>query len=237
MASHVSWTGQSRSFAVRGTQCAVRNEKGDHSMNRSVSKGLGRAGLAALAAALTSTLLGTTVSAAAPAGAVARPGAERGCPVVYFDLGETLVHTAGDGSIGYLPGAASYLRALRARHIRVGLITNVPPSWGRTDAERAARLKTEVDAAWRGSAPFAWQDFGDRILTPRTEAERKPAPVLWQRAKADSGRCRLVYQAETADEVKVAASLGYVPYQVGQVHRPSFLPVGLIELLDRRSSG
>lgn len=122
-------------------------------------------------------------------------------------------------------------------HIRVGLITNVPPSWGRTDAERAARLKTEVDAAWRGSAPFAWQDFGDRILTPVPRPNASRLPVLWQRAKADSGRCRLVYQAETADEVKVAASLGYVPYQVGQVHRPSFLPVGLIELLDRRSSG
>ncbi|MFI6475360.1 hypothetical protein ACIBL5_34575 [Streptomyces sp. NPDC050516] len=152
---------------------------------------------------------------------------------MYFDLGETLVHTADDGSTGYQPGAAAYLRALREHHIRIGLITNVPPSWGTTDAERAARLKKEVDATWRGSAPFAWQDFGDRILTPRTEAERKPAPVLWQRAKADSGRCRLVYEAETTEEVDVAGSLGYVPYQVGQPHRPAFLPVALIELLGR----
>lgn len=220
----------------------MRKEKGDDAMNRSPSKGLGRAGLA-LGAALASTVLCTTVSAAAPGGAsggtskdsVARMDAERACPVAYFDLGETLVHTAADGSIDYQPGAASYLRTLREHHIRIGLITNVPPSWGSTDAERAARLKKEVDATWRGSAPFAWQDFGDRILTPRTEAERKPAPALWQRAQADSGRCRLVYQAETAEEIKVAASLGYVPYQVGQPHRPAFLPAGLVELLGRRS--
>lgn len=195
----------------------------------------------ALGAALASTVLCTTASAAVPGGtgevagtaSVARQSAERGCPVVYFDLGETLVHTADDGGIGYRTGAAAYLRALRERHIRIGLITNVPSSWGSTDAERAARLKKEVDATWRGSAPFAWQDFGDRILTPRTEAERKPAPALWQRAKANSGHCLLVYQAETAEEVDAAARLGYLPYQVGQPHRPGFLPVGLIELLGR----
>ncbi|MDJ0385803.1 hypothetical protein [Streptomyces sp. G-G2] len=211
-------------------------------MNRSASKGVVRASLA-LGAALASTVLCTTVSAAVPGSesgvvgtdSVARADGERACPVVYFDLGETLVHTADDGGIDYQSGAASYLRALRERHIRIGLITNVPPSWGTTDAERAARLKKEVDATWKGSAPFVWEDFGGRILTPRTEAERKPAPALWQRARAESGPCRLVFQAETAEEVKVAASLGYVPYQVGQPHRPAFLPVGLVQLLGHRS--
>lgn len=151
-------------------------------MNRTASRGLGRASLA-LGAALASTVLCATVSAAVPAGeggvtgkgSVARPVGETACPVVYFDLGETLVHTADDGSITYLPGAASYLRALRERHIAIGLITNVPPSWGATDAERAARLKKEVDAAWKGSAPFAWEDFGDRIFTP---ARRRSANRL-----------------------------------------------------------
>ncbi|WP_329447737.1 hypothetical protein OG906_33225 [Streptomyces sp. NBC_01426] len=207
-------------------------------MNGSASKKLSRVGLA-LGAALASTMLSTTVSTAAPGGvggvagvdSVARTVGRQDCPVVYFDLGETLVHTADDGSITYQSGAASYLRALRERHIRIGLITNVPPSWGATDAERAARLKKEVDATWKGPEPFAWKDFGGRILTPRTEAERKPAPALWQRARAESGSCRLVFQAETTEEVKVAASLGYVPYQVGQPHRPAFLPVALVRLL------
>ncbi|MCT9092340.1 hypothetical protein N4G70_26210 [Streptomyces sp. ASQP_92] len=209
-------------------------------MHLSAAKGLRRASLA-LGAALASTVLCATVSAAAPlsasgladSGPIASADAQRACPVVYFDLGETLVHTADDGTVRYLPGAASYLRALREHHIRIGLITNVPPSWGATDAERAARLKKEVDATWRDSTPFTWGDFGDRILTPRTEAERKPAPALWQRAMAESGRCRVVYEAETAQEVQVAASQGFVPYQIGQPHRPAFLPVGLVELLGR----
>ncbi|MFE9535223.1 hypothetical protein [Streptomyces sp. NPDC006691] len=222
---------------------AARREKGNTAMFTTPHKGLARAGLL-LGAALASTVLcataGATAATAAPAAdgaasqrAGAPAGTQRPCPVVYFDLGETLVHTAEDGSTSYLPGAAAYLRDLRAHHIQVGLITNVPPSWGATDAERAARLKQEVDATWRGSAPFAWRDFGDRILTPRTDAERKPAPALWQRAKAASGHCRLVYQAETAEEVGAAAAQGFVPYQVGRPHRPEFLPVGLVELLGR----
>ncbi|QEU97922.1 hypothetical protein CP970_42545 [Streptomyces kanamyceticus] len=205
-------------------------------MYESALRGPVRMGLA-LGAALVSTVLCATAGAAAPAhteGGAARVGVERACPVVYFDLGETLVHTADDGSTSYHPGAAAYLRSLRERHIKVGLITNVPSSWGSTDAERAARLRSEVDATWQGSAPFAWKDFGDRILTPRTEAERKPAPVLWQRAKDLSGGCRLVYQAETAEEVHVAASLSYLAYQVDRPHRPAYLPVGLIELLGHR---
>ncbi|MFG2576869.1 hypothetical protein [Streptomyces sp. NPDC048481] len=212
-------------------------------MNGFASNGSTRTGLA-MSAALVSALLCTPAAVAAPVKAGVGPGTavtapapthgERACPVVYFDLGETLVHTADDGSTAYLSGAASYLRTLRARHIRVGLITNVPPSWGATDAERAARLRTEVDATWRGPAAFAWADFGDRILTPRTEAERKPSPALWQRAKQASAGCRVVYQAETAQEVSVASSLGFVSYQVGRPHRPVFLPAGLVGLLGRR---
>ncbi|MEU0052575.1 hypothetical protein [Streptomyces sp. NPDC006309] len=213
-------------------------------MDRSASRSVVRESLV-LGAALLSVVFCGTASAAAPGDtrgaeatvAVARASGEIGCPVVYFDLGETLLHTADDGTTSYQRGAASYLRSLRERHIRVGLITNVPSSWGTTDAERAAKLKAEVDATWRGPVPFAWEDFGDRILTPRAETERKPAPILWQRAKADSGRCRVVYQAETAEEVMVASSLGFVPYQVGRPHRPAFLPVGLIELFGARGGG
>ncbi|MFG2196004.1 hypothetical protein [Streptomyces sp. NPDC048639] len=162
----------------------------------------------------------------------------RGCVMVWFDLGETLVHTAEDGSIRYMPGADKHLRALRARHIPVGLITNVPSSWGNTDAERAAELKKVIDKDWKDPRPFAWSDFGDRILTPRTEAERKPAPVLYERARATTPGCRLVYQAETNDEIQASSSLGYFSYLVGRPHWPAFMPVPLIaalEHLPRRS--
>ncbi|MGI5472317.1 hypothetical protein [Streptomyces sp. CA-132043] len=208
-------------------------------MNRSASRGFFRTSLMLLVAAVASTLPATAASATVPAEVSqharvgARADAARGCAIVYFDLGETLVHTAEDSSTGYMPGAAAYLRELRERHIKVGLITNVPSSWGETDAERAAALKKEVDGSWKGSAPFAWKDFGDRIRTPRTEAERKPAPILWERARAEADGCRLVYQAETAEETEVAASLGYVAYRIGQPFRPAYLPARVIEMLAR----
>lgn len=160
-------------------------------------------------------------------------GRARGCVMVYFDLGETLVHTAQDNSVRYMPGAAEHLRALRARHIPVGLITNVPPSWGATDAARAAKLKEVIDKDWADKRPFAWSDFGDRIFTPRTEAERKPAPALWERAKKAAGHCRVVYQAETTDEVQAARALGYVTYLATRPHWPAYLPVPLIAALAR----
>ncbi|MFJ9411637.1 hypothetical protein [Streptomyces sp. NPDC101393] len=158
-------------------------------------------------------------------------GPRGGCVVAYFDLGETLVHTADDNSVRYMPGAAAHLRALRARHIPVGLITNVPSSWGATDAERAAKLKETVNHDWKGSTPFAWADFGDRIFTPRTEAERKPAPALWERAKKAADGCRVVYEAETDDEVEAGGSLGYVAYRTGQEGRPAYLPAAFIAAL------
>ena len=154
-----------------------------------------------------------------------------GCVVAYFDLGETLVHTAEDNSVRYMPQAAAHLRALRARHIPVGLITNVPSSWGATDAERAAKLKETVNQDWKDATPFAWADFGDRIFTPRTEAERKPAPALWERAKKAAGGCRVVYEAETAEEVTAGGSLGYVAYRTGRKSWPAYLPAPFIAAL------
>ncbi|RAJ58823.1 phosphoglycolate phosphatase-like HAD superfamily hydrolase [Streptomyces sp. Amel2xB2] len=209
-------------------------------MNRPASRSILRTGLAigaVLASIPLATAAGATEHPAGPsaksheAADGARAADRHGCAVVWFDLGETLVHTAEDESTAYVPGAAAYLRELRERDIEVGLITNVPPSWGDTDAKRAAALKKEVDKTWKGSTPFAWKDFGDRILTPRTEAESKPAPALWERAKKNADGCRLVYQAETAEETDAAAKLGYAAYQVGQPDRPAFLPARVIEHL------
>ncbi|MFD7610767.1 hypothetical protein [Streptomyces sp. NPDC059828] len=164
-------------------------------------------------------------------GTVSGSGRDGRCVLVYFDLGETLVHTAEDKSITYMPEAAAYLRALRARSIRIGLITNVPSSWGASDAERAAELKRVIDKDWKGSRPFNWADFGDRIFTPRTEEERKPAPALWQRAKGAAGGCRVVYQTEAEAEIQASRELGYVSYQVGRNHWPTYMPVRLITAL------
>lgn len=189
----------------------------------------------AVQALLALSLLAVTVVPARAAAAAAHTASmQRGCAVVWFDLGETLIHTADDGGITYLPHAADYLRSLRAHHVKVGLITNVPPEWGATDAERAAHLRQVVDADWTGRQPFAWGDFTGRILTPRTTAERKPAPTLFARAESRAGSCHVVYQAETPEELQVAADEGFLPYRVQRpAPWPPYLPARVVTALEK----
>jgi hypothetical protein len=191
-----------------------------------------RAAVAVVAVAAASAALAPPAVASGGAPDQRSTGKGRGCAVVYFDLGETLVHTEDDGSIHYLPAAARHLRDLRKADVEAGLITNVPPEWGETDAERAAKLREIVDADWTGDSPFAWQDFEGRILTPRTEAERKPSPVLFERGADAAGDCHVVYQGETAEELAVARAEGYVTYAVGrEAPWPAYLPVPVIEAI------
>ncbi|EST39041.1 hypothetical protein N566_04215 [Streptomycetaceae bacterium MP113-05] len=155
-----------------------------------------------------------------------------GCAVVYFDLGETLIHTEDDGSIHYLPDTARQLREMRDADIAVGLITNVPPEWGETDAARAAKLREIVDADWTGAEPFAWEDFEGRILTPRTVEERKPAPALFERGEDTADGCHAVYQGETPKELDVARGEGYFTYLVGRgAPWPAYLPVPVVKAI------
>lgn len=187
--------------------------------------GLLVAGLAASAA--------LTQPATAGTGPVQENGKEtRGCAVVYFDLGETLIHTEDDGSIHYLPDAAHQLRKLREADVEVGLITNVPPEWGETDAARAAKLREVVDADWTGEQPFAWADFEGRILTPRTVEERKPSPALFERGEDAAGECHVVYEGETPEELQVARGEGYFTYLVGRgAPWPAYLPVPVVKAI------
>jgi hypothetical protein len=147
------------------------------------------------------------------------------CSVVWFDLGNTLVNTSVPGQMTYMPGALRHLWSLRALGVPVGLITNVPPEWGATDAERAAATTAYVNASWKESQPFPWDWFGDRILTPRTAAESKPAPALFVRGKEAAGQCRSFYEGETAGEITVAEQVGLTGYLTGQPDRPAYLPV------------
>ncbi|WP_328324762.1 hypothetical protein OHA70_34105 [Kribbella sp. NBC_00382] len=165
----------------------------------------------------------TTASAAAPqaAGTQHRPS----CSVVWFDLGNTLVDTSVPGRMTWMPGALRHLWLLRSVGVPVGLITNVPPEWGATDAERAAATKAYVNSSWAESQPFPWELFGDRILTPRTKAESKPAPALFERGRDAAAPCRSFYEGETPGEITVAEQTGLTGYLIGQPNRPAYLPV------------
>ncbi len=160
-----------------------------------------------------------------PAGTATAADHRPSCSVVWFDLGNTLVNTSVPGQMTYMPGALRHLRLLHALGVPIGLITNVPPEWGATDAERAAATKAYVDKAWVEPKPFAWELFGDRILTPRTTAESKPAPALFERGRETAAPCRSFYEGETPAEITAADSAGLTGYLTGQPDRPAFLPV------------
>ncbi len=124
---------------------------------------------------------------------------------VFFDLGETLVDTKtfGFDPVFYLPGARELLTKLMRRGHPLGLITDVPVSWGDgypsdapvrdRDSAQVLHLMDFVDgkipgsgASWRsGDAPFDWNYFGaftgngarrvfhGRVLLPHALEERK----------------------------------------------------------------
>jgi FMN phosphatase YigB (HAD superfamily) len=64
-------------------------------------------------------------------------------PVVFFDIGETLVTQAGGSQRAiWVPGAQTTLDQLKARGARLGLISNTP---GLTREEVLQRLPTDFD--------------------------------------------------------------------------------------------
>ncbi|MFC9691059.1 HAD family hydrolase [Kribbella sp. NPDC056951] len=168
---------------------------------------------------------GALVLPAIPATAAHPAATATRCSVVWFDLGNTLVDTKVAGRMTWMEGAQRHLRQLRAVGVPVGLITNVPPEWGATDAERAAATKAYVDGQWAEADPFPWAQFGDRILTPRTKAESKPALALFERGKSAASPCRSFYEGETPAEITAAEQAGLIGYLTGQPDQPAFIPL------------
>ncbi len=54
---------------------------------------------------------------------------------VFFDLGNTLVEDDGGGVFVLKPGAAETVAALQGQAVPLGIITNVPAGWDRSDLE------------------------------------------------------------------------------------------------------
>lgn len=155
-------------------------------------------------------------------------------PWVFFDLGDTLidVKSSKGKEVKYFPGAHEYLVELKSKGYHVGLITNVPETWGPTKRSKVRVLKKEVAQMWDKKKPvqeMVWEDFTDaHIFVPPLNEHRKPSPYLFKSAineviiEEGDTKCPVVYQGEDPKEIEVAKSLGitahlvtYEPYPPG----------------------
>lgn len=144
-------------------------------------------------------------------------------PVLFFDLGDTLVDTSSTNfqRVTYIPGAHGYLSDLRAKGYRMLMIVNVPAAWGKNEDERAAATAKYLQDHWVDTRPFDWSLF-ERVITPEADELRKPHPHMFQIAKtiADATACPAIFQGEAADEISTAGQLGMFGFHVGE--RPEF---------------
>lgn len=60
---------------------------------------------------------------------------------VYFDLGDTVVASKDMKNIKYIPGAKAYIEKLHQEGFKVGIISNIPETWGLDYNEKLLSLK------------------------------------------------------------------------------------------------
>lgn len=130
---------------------------------------------------------------------------------IWFDLGNTLIDTRnGFDQIKFMPGAVEYLNHLKANGFKVGIISNVPDSWGRRGDLNSKIKHTEklIKKGWKDPHyDFNFSDF-DHVLMPVYESEAKPAPTLFRKALEVSKNAKVVFQGETPAEVEAARREG-----------------------------
>jgi hypothetical protein len=129
------------------------------------------------------------------------------------------------GAVRYVASAHGYLKSLKAKRYHLGLIVNLPESWGKDRPAKVAALKKYIGDHWKDSEPMDWALFDLGILVPPSDRERKPAPFLFEEALAMAKKegCSAVYQGETPREIAVANEIGLRAYEIGRKDR-FFLP-------------
>ncbi len=141
-------------------------------------------------------------------------------PWVFFDLGaNTIIDTSDDtyDKIKYMPGAHAYLQDLRDKGYHLGLLVNIPETWGKTQQEKFETTKKFIGSQWADAIPLDWEQFDLGVAFPPTNAERKPAPYLFDQAmkRAQEAGCEAVYQTTLPDEVPAANKAGMVGIHLG----------------------
>lgn len=126
---------------------------------------------------------------------------------VYFDLGDTVISTNDMKHLHYFKGAREYMEDLKRQGFKIGIITNIPETWGMDYEEKLQTLKKVIADGWDEAEPFDWSVYDDIIL-PLKNTEMKPAPTLFLKAMNKAEGCPSAYIGESNKEIKAASDLG-----------------------------
>jgi beta-phosphoglucomutase-like phosphatase (HAD superfamily) len=145
-------------------------------------------------------------------------------PWVYFDLGETIINSKDLKNISYITGSKEYLEQLKQNGYRIGLITNIPETWGADYPSKLAELKRVIASGWTESNEFDWSVF-DEVILPLNNSELKPAPTLFLKAIQIAQSCPSLFIGDSEKEVLAASNLGMASKQFRREDPELYLPI------------
>ncbi|MGZ3782312.1 MAG: hypothetical protein ACXVCY_16800 [Pseudobdellovibrionaceae bacterium] len=126
---------------------------------------------------------------------------------IYFDLGDTIIDTKDMKHLHYFNGAREYLEDLKRNGFKIGLITNIPETWGVDYQEKYNRLKKVISDGWTEADAFDWAVF-DEVILPLKNDEMKPNAPMYMKAINRAEGCPCAFIGESLKEVEAANSFG-----------------------------
>jgi FMN phosphatase YigB (HAD superfamily) len=109
--------------------------------------------------------------------------------------------------IHYYQGALNYLIELKSKGYQLGLITNIPETFGSDYDAKLLTLKKFISDNWDDQISFNWDLFDDIIL-PLKNTELKPNPVMFEKAIEHANHCPVSYISENPKEIVAASDTG-----------------------------
>ena len=148
---------------------------------------------------------------------------------VYFDLGDTIIDTKKPDGIDYFSGSKEYIKSLKDKGFKIGIISNIPESFGMDYPEKLKTLKKYIKENWAGETKFNWELF-DQIFLPLSNEQLKPADIMYNKAMESANYCPMAYISENEIEVEKAQMMGIAGHLFDKFNPEVYVP---IEEMDR----
>jgi phosphoglycolate phosphatase-like HAD superfamily hydrolase len=146
-------------------------------------------------------------------------------PWVYFDLGDTVIDTKDMKHLHYIKGAREYMEQLKREGFKIGIITNIPETWGMDYEEKLQTLKKMIHDGWDEKSPFDWEIY-DEVILPLKNNEMKPSPTMYLKAIQKSNGCPSAFIGESPKEVDAAKINGMAGKLFVEKDKDLFIPIG-----------